>query len=300
VDYVSKPFDPDELVARVIGPIAERRALRKKFDVARQEWVNLAVGLRIVAASAAMSALVERLRAIAASDWCVLLHGERGSGRKTLARLIHEESPRRQGPYVVVPCEALVETMIEAEVGGLAPGAACDGWLRQAEGGTLVLDGVDRLPQAAQSTLARVLAEPTAVARRGPDWQPRGIRVVATAESDLFGEVTAERFLESLYFRLSTVMAAVPPLREREEDLLPLIVAILSSLSPSWASPPIVEPSAYRALSAYRFPGNVSELAWALKYAFSMADAAPITAAHLPPRIAGEAEREAGAEGLPM
>jgi DNA-binding NtrC family response regulator len=303
LDYVQKPFDPQEFVGRVIEPIAERRALRKRFEAARHEWVDLAVGLRVVAVSPPMRALTERLKALAQSDSAVLLHGEHGSGRKTLARLIHEESPRRHGPYVVVPCVSVLEKAGPAGTGP-QPG---DGWFWQAKGGTLVLDGVDRVGPQAHAHLAALLSEVDARARRDPDWSPRGVRVVATAETDLVGALEAGQISQSLFFRFSAASLFVPPLRERHEDLLPLIAGVLCSLAPRWAAPPPIEPSAYLALQAYGFPGNVTELTWALEHALLMADTAPIERRHLPARVRGESDSGSGLgsesetmDGLPM
>ncbi len=256
-----------------------------------------------------MRAVVERLEVVAASDSAVLLHGERGTGKKTLARMIHDASPRHLGPFVVVPCAQLAQLIVESELRALAStddrarDADRDAWFRQAEGGTLVLDGVDRIAPNAQATLARVLADPVSAPRHGASLaandQPRGVRVVATAETDLSSRVISGAFLEPLFYRLSAAVAEVPALRDREADLLPLIVGILSDLAPGAATTPFFEPSAYHAVLAYSFPGNVSELAWALKYAFLMADSAPIDAAHLPHRIAIP-RPSASAGGLPM
>ncbi len=289
VDYVKKPFDPDEFAAQVIGPIAERRALRKELDEARARWVMTRLGVKIVAASRPMRSLVDRLATIAQSDASVLLDGERGTGKRTLARLVHEESPRRLGPLFVIPCGALTDALAEddARHGGDGPTRAAI--LRDGEGGTLVLDGVDRLSLPAQERLARLLGEPASAPRRGPDWQPRGVRVVATAEADLAERVRAGTFLDTLFFRIAAARSTVPPLRERRGDMVPLVAAILASLAPTWTQPPSVEPSARDALEAYDFPGNVAELTWALKYALLMADSHPIEAAHLPNRIAAAA-----------
>ena len=299
LDYVVKPFDAERLVDRIIAPIAERRALRKQLEAAREEWVTAAVGVRVVAASPQMRGVIERLRVVAASESPVLLHGEKGTGKKTLARLVHEESPRRLGPFVVVPCASLSELIVEAELRALSDAGDRDAWFGQAEGGTLVLAGIDQVPASVQSTLARVLAEPGSAARRGADWQPRGVRVVATAQTDLAVKVASGEFLESLFYRLSAAATEVAPLRQRPGDLLPLVAGILASLAPGWAGPPAIEPDAFAALAAYSFPGNVSELAWALKYAFLMADTSPIERAHLPLRITGAAA-DPGADGLAM
>ncbi len=290
VDYVTKPFDPEELVARVVRPIAERRALRASLESARMAWVDKKLGAHIAAESRSMRMLLEFVKGFAQSDVSVLLHGERGAGKKSIARVLHEESPRREGPFIVVPCASLPDLMLESELlylTGSDPSRR-DAWFQVAEGGTLVLDGIDELKLSAQSSLVRVLGEPAMAARRDETWQPRGVRVVATSKREPLQLVDGGELLESLYFRAARVVAHVPPLRERQEDLLPLVAELLAALSPSWAKPSSIEPSAIAALARYPFPGNVAELAWALECALFIADTAPIEAKHLPPRIAGD------------
>jgi DNA-binding NtrC family response regulator len=295
LDYVVKPFDADRLIERIIVPIAERRAFRRQFEAARVEWINVAVGIRVVATSMQMKAVVDRVKAVAQGDSSVLLYGENGTGKKTLARLLHEASPRRLAPFVVVPWATLADLIVESELRALDGVGDRDAWFRQAEGGTLVLDGIDQAPLSVQAALARVLAEPSSTARRGTDWQPRGVRVVATARTDLSANVKSGAFLEALFYLSAAAGIEVAPLRERKADLMPLVAGILSSLAPGWASIPSIEPGAYAALAAYSFPGNVSELDWALRYAFSQAGTAPIAVTHLPQRI-WHGERDAGAD----
>ncbi len=286
VDYVTKPFDPDELVERIVRPIAERRALRKSLEIARVQWVDKRLGAHVVAESRPMRILLERIKAFAQSDVPVLLLGERGTGKKSVARVLHAESPRRDGPFVVLSCPTLPDLMLESELRHLgADPAQRDEWFRAAAAGTLVLDGIDALKPSAQSALLRVLGESATAPHRDQDWQPHGVRVVATTQRDLVELVRAGEFLEPLYFRVAGVVARVPPLREREGDLLPLVAEILAILSPSWAKPSSIEPSAIAALAKYPFAGNVGELRWALECALFAADAAAIEAKHLPPRM---------------
>jgi DNA-binding NtrC family response regulator len=242
-----------------------------------------------------MRALVERLTIAAQDDAPVLLYGEEGTGKKTLARLLHERGPRREGPFVVVPCATLSQVMIDSELRALSAGADFgrrDAWFREAEGGTLVLDGVDQLPASAQANLIRVLTEPGSLAVRDEKRRPKGVRVVATAGEGAMGRVATGEWIEPLFFRLAGLAAHVPPLREREGDLLPLAAELLSRLSP-WSKPPAIEPTAWGALTKYPFPGNVAELMWALQWALLLADKSPIDLEDLPLRVRRSAAEEA-------
>ncbi|HEY2511151.1 MAG TPA: sigma-54 dependent transcriptional regulator [Polyangiaceae bacterium] len=293
VDYVLKPFDPVEFVAKVVTPIADERTVRRAVEEARARTGRdeARAGRRIVAISGVMQLLVGRLKALAHSDASILLRGETGTGKKSLARLLHEESPRRGGPFVVVPCSALPDLMMDAELRELASGCTPgrrDAWFHAADGGTLVLDAVEDLPLEAQSSLIRVLSEPDTAARRGNGWQPRGVRVVATSRQDLAGRVALRQFLDGLYFRIAGFVLEVPPLRERDGDLVPLIAELLSRAA--GARSVSLSTAARVALARYSFPGNVSELDALLEGALQVAGAGPIDAPHLPPRVARGAE----------
>jgi DNA-binding NtrC family response regulator len=287
LEYVTKPFDPVDFVRRIVGPLAERRALQDSIATAHRAHAQ-ATRTHVIAESEAMWTLLGRVKGFAQSDVPLLLHGERGTGKKTLARMLHESSPRRDGPFVIVTCGTLPDLMLEAEL-QYASGAGIarrEAWFREAEGGTLVLDGVDTLKLSAQAAVVRVLTEPSTSAHRDDLRQPRGVRVVATSQRDPRDLVKSGQLLESLYFRIAGVTDRVPPLREREGDLLPLVADILATLTRNRTRPSSIEPSAIEALSRHTFPGNVAELAWALESALFLAGPAPIEAKHLTPRIA--------------
>jgi len=295
VEFLVKPFDVAELEQRILRPIDERRALKRSLDAALSERIDRRLGLHVVAASPKMRALVERLTIAAHDDAPVLLYGEPGVGKKTLARIAHERGLRKDGPFVVVACAALPELMMEAELRALSAGGDFlqrDAWFREAEGGTIVLDGVDRLPESTQVNLVRVLAEPATLPRRDDKGIPRGVRVVATARENMTQQGHAG-CTEPLFFRLAGLALRVPPLRERDEDRVPLAAELLTQQSP-WGRAPRIEPEAWAALSSYPFPGNVTELAWALKWALLMADTSPIDTEDLPPRIRQNASEPRG------
>ena len=292
IDYVTKPFDPDEFVAKVIGPIAERFALRRELDRARLVASEGRAGDRLVAQSPPMQKLLEQIEQLAHTDVPVLLTGERGTGKKIVARTLHERGPRRNGPFVILPCTALPDLMLESELKELSDARkpTRDAWFRSASRGTIVLDGVDTLPIAAQSTLLRAIQEPGMLAHRTNEWLPVGVRLVATARKSLTKMVREGHFLEGLYFRLNAMSLKVAPLRERKADLLPLVVELLNRMTPRDRELPLLEPRAWEALSRYAFPGNTHELVWALEHAITLADGKPIDIGHLPARITnGEA-----------
>jgi two-component system response regulator HydG len=284
VDYVSKPFDPGEFAANVVGPIAERHALRKKFEETRSELLKREAGASLVGASLVMRQLQDRIAVAASTDASVLVTGERGSGKKLVARAIHAESPRREGPLVVVPCEALPDlTLCE----GLVDVSSCpprDTWFRAASGGTLVLDGVECLSASAATTLAGLMDQPTLHARRHRDWQPLGVRVISLSTED--APALAERaFLQPLRMRLDGLKVRVPPLRDREGDLYLLVCHLLRELTPPAVRAPGLTPRAWRALTTHPFRDNVRELAWVLERALALSRGGEIDVEHLPEEV---------------
>ena len=281
VDYVTKPFDPDEFAHAIVAPIEERRSLRKSFEDARARLTARSTGVALVAVSAPMRHLVVRLGVLAFTDASVLVTGDRGSGKELVARTIHAQGPRRDGPMIIVDC-AIVSDVTQA--------------VREAAGGTLVLDGVEELSLVSQAYLARALDEPSAVARRSAGWKPLGVRLVTLAKDALRGRVDGGALLESLHYRLNGVQLHVPTLKERREDLCPLVTQLLRELVPPGRTLPSITLSAWAALTNYDFTGNVRELRWALEHTLSMADGSPLDEAHLPasvrrarPELAGRA-----------
>ncbi len=287
IDFVTKPFDPDEFTTRVVGPIADRQSLRKRFEQARSEIVGRDAGSALVGSSRIMKQLVDRASVIATSDAAVLITGAAGTGKKLLARTIHARSPRSGGPFVVVPCASLPDLMLESELrdlSNMADRVHRDAWFRSASGGTLVLDGLDLLPIGAQSGLLRVVEEATTRARRDHSWQPLGVRVISIARAALSESVAARQFLDALYFRLNTVQLRVPSLAERDGDLHLLAAHILRNLAPAGATVrrPGLSPRAWRALANHEFSGNVRELASVLERALALANGDEIDLEDLP------------------
>jgi DNA-binding NtrC family response regulator len=297
-DYVTKPFDCEEFSLRVIGRIAERRALRAELEQARAELVGREVGSLIVGHSPAMARLLERIDTIAQSDAHVLITGETGTGKELVARTLHARSARRGGPFVAVNCAAFNEAALEHELfGGERGGALKPGRLGAAHGGTILLDEVAELPLAVQARLLRVIndgvLEPV-----GIDAPSKvDVRVMSATHVDLRDRVTAGLFREDLLLAIKVLDIAIPPLRERKGDLPLLLQYFMKRLSPPGMVPPGIAPRAWSALAEYAWPGNVREFSHAIERALVLAHGSEIDVEHLPPDVlARDAAHELDAE----
>jgi DNA-binding NtrC family response regulator len=265
-DYVEKPFDNTEL----------KTLVRRALDVTRlsreNRYLRAELGHRysldaIVAESDALREVLDRVRRAARSPSTVLVSGESGTGKELVARAVHYHSERVSRPFVAVNCKALAEGVLESELFGHVRGAftgadrARAGLFEQASGGTLFLDEIAETDPAFQAKLLRVLQERT-IQRVGDTEERRvDVRVVAATNRDLRAEVSAGRFREDLYFRLAVIPIALPPLRERPEDVLPLARHFLERWNQrlerqvaGWS------PEVEALLLRHPWPGNVREL----------------------------------------
>ncbi len=288
VDYVLKPFDPENLARRLVDPIAAARALHDRFGGAPRPDHTHAPNPQLITASPAMQHVVERLGLFAPSDVPIVVTGERGTGKKLVARTVHEAGSRREGPLVTFDATLLHEVIFASEWGDIGDDdPPRDAWFREAETGTLVLDGVENLSRATQARLLRVLDEPAAPAHGTAEWEPRGVRVVALSRVNLADRVVAGEFLESLYYRLAGAELHMPRLAERREDLHPLVAALLDEIGPVSPGARRLTPAAWTVLEAYAFPGNGAELRSMLEHGLALAEGGPIDVVHLPAAIVG-------------
>jgi DNA-binding NtrC family response regulator len=246
----------------------------------------------VVAASPAMRPLVHFVERAAACDSTVLLLGESGTGKEVLARALHQRSHRASGPFVAVNCAAISGSLLESELFGHERGAFTGAFARKpgrfelADGGTLLLDELAELSPEAQAELLRVLEERTVTRVGGTHPVAVDVRVIAATHADLKEAVAAGRFREDLYYRLSVLVAAIPPLRERREDIDALARHFLARLvchAPRRVDG--ISPAAMTALTGHRWPGNVRELRNVIERAVMLGANPVIEVDDLPPEI---------------
>jgi transcriptional regulator with GAF, ATPase, and Fis domain len=259
----------------------------------------------LIARSAVMLRIFQLVEDLEESDATVLISGESGTGKELVARAIHEHSPHRRGAFVAVNCGALPGELLESELFGHVRGAFT-GAVRDREGrfelasdGTLFLDEVGDLPLHLQVKLLRVLQEHT-FERVGESRSRRSdARIIAATNLDLRRAALEGRFRDDLFYRLRVVPIEVPPLRERREDIEPLVGHLLSRVSARHGRSLILAPEAMRALLGYDWPGNVRELENALEFAVAVSKGQTIQAQDLPAEVLAPAAAAATTSAVP-
>jgi DNA-binding NtrC family response regulator len=297
VDYIVKPFDPEELSV-VIQKIVQQQAMARENVLLRKALRRDFQFHDIVSRSPAMQGALDVARSAAHTSSTVLILGESGTGKELLARAIHAESERRAGPFVAVSCAALPDTLLESELFGHERGAFTGavarrkGTFEAAHGGTLFLDEIGDISPKLQLDLLRVLEDRRFQRVGGTDAVSVDVRIIAATNRDLKKAVEADRFREDLYYRLHVVPITLPPLRERREDIPLLVEHLLERLTVELKRPANgLSRDAMALLMTYAFPGNIRELRNILERALVVATGPAIQAAdlHLP--------AEAGAAG---
>ena len=292
-EYLTRPLSPAEIQQLLDG---------KRSDTGRppspRRTSDRFVAPGILGVSRSMKDLVERARRVAEGSASVLILGETGTGKSLIARTIHESSPRRNKPFVVVNCAALTDQLLESELFGHEKGSftgatkSKPGLFEVADGGTLFLDEVGEMSAAMQAKLLTVLD--TGELRRVGGTRVRKVdtRIVAATNKDLGEEVQEDRFREDLLFRLNVVTLTVPPLRERPDDLRLLVEHFLERFHPSGRPALEIDPGAMRLLLQHAWPGNVREVANTIEGLVLLAPGPVIRADDLPPAIRPAIHRE--------
>ena len=304
-DFVTKPFQPDEILLRVRNALEKSRL---KEEVRRlQTEAKSAFGIEgIVGNSEAIRRVLSILPRVAQTDSTVLITGESGTGKELFARAIGTASRRAQGPFVSVSCAALPETLLESELFGYAKGAhntantARKGLIEEANGGTFFLDEIGEAPVAVQVKLLRVLEE-RSLRRLGDNRLiPVDVRLVAATNQNLADLIKAGRFRADLYYRLNVVPLRIPPLRERIEDI-PLLIAHFIAKYNQKNSRRVggVSPEARALMMGYGWPGNVRELENIIQRMMAVSTNEILGVTDLPEEIRGmETVNQAKPKGL--
>jgi DNA-binding NtrC family response regulator len=286
-DYLPKPFDNDELRV-VVRRVAETVLLRREHRRLLAQ-VQGAYGFeQIVGGGAAMRRVFEIIDKVADADVTVLIVGESGTGKELVANALHYRSPRRARPLVKMNCAALSRELVESELFGHERGAFTgavarrEGKFEAADGGTLFLDEVGDMPLETQAKLLRAIQEKEFERVGGNTPIKVDVRLIAATHHDLEAAVRAGRFREDLYYRLRVVEVAIPPLRERREDIPLLVDRFLKDAVERFQR--VVKPltgEALRACAAHEWKGNVRELKSAVEQALLLAPGPEITPADL-------------------
>jgi DNA-binding NtrC family response regulator len=315
-DFQAANLGPEvERLREAVGRRVKELDRRERMLERRERELNLlrhrasrhAASKHFIARSSAMEEVLELAARVAPLDTTVLVYGESGTGKEFIVRMVHDQSPRASAPFVSINCAALTETLLESELFGHVRGAFTGavrekaGLFEVAGSGTIFLDEIGEVAPTIQAKLLRALQE-REIRRVGAE---RNItinaRVVAATNRDLRAAVDAGTFREDLYFRLGAFVITVPPLRERREDIPPLVhhflVRAASRMKKDVAS---VSAEAMTALMNYDWPGNVRELEHAVERAVILANGPSIRVRELPPEVTQKARRRTGDDTLDL
>jgi DNA-binding NtrC family response regulator len=288
VDYLPKPFQPKDIALRMERAL-ERRAMTLELSRLRTQVSERFSVAGIMGRSIALEEIIALVRRIADSPATVLVTGPSGTGKEVVARALHGESRRRGRRFVAVNCAAIPEPLLEAELFGVKKGAYTDaradraGMFQEANGGTLFLDEIGDLAPPLQAKILRVLQEREVRPVGAPTPEPVDVRVVAATNRDLRAAVSDRSFREDLFYRLAVIEIAIPPLRHRPDDILPLAEHFLTRAAGRAGKPLLgLSGAAVKRLLAHDWPGNVRELENAIERAVALCDGERISPDDLP------------------
>jgi DNA-binding NtrC family response regulator len=292
-DYLSKPFKIDELLVQVGRALENRNLIRENRALKRQLGSQVQLS-SLVGRSPAMLEVYKKIAMVSDSRSTVLIYGESGTGKELVAKAIHHNGPRTNQRFLAVNCGALTESLLESELFGHVRGSFTGafgntrGIFEEASGGTVFLDEVAEMSPALQVKLLRTLEEQE-VRRVGSNRPiPIDVRIIAASNRNLAERVEQGKFRQDLYYRLRVIEIALPPLRERTEDVPLLVEHFLKKLEHERGRMFSVTPQALSVLVSYAWPGNVRELENALEAAVALTRAGVLTPEDLPPKVRAE------------
>jgi two-component system, NtrC family, response regulator PilR len=290
-DYLVKPFDVDELKI-VLRNALEREELREENRLLKAEFRTRHGLERILGVSRAMVPVFDMIRSVGATSTTVLITGESGTGKELVAKAIHAQSARSEGPFVSVSCAAVAETLLESELFGHVKGAFTDahqnkkGLFEAAHRGTIFLDEVGETPAPMQAKLLRALQEKRIRRVGGTDEIDVDVRVIAATNRSLEAMVREKRFREDLFYRLNVIPIHLPPLRQRQEDIPLLAEHFLERFATEMGKPlRRISQQAMERLLAWAWPGNVRELENVLERAVALETTEAILVERLPETV---------------
>jgi len=289
-DFLTKPLDLEHLGLSVTRTL-QRQQLEQELSYYRR-LLDQGEFHGMIGSSPVMRQLFTQIQQVAPVDSPVLVTGESGVGKELVARAIHRESERRNGPFVAINCGGIAANLLESELFGHAAGAftgaskARRGLFAAANGGTLMLDEIGEMPMEMQASLLRTLQDGRVRPVGSNTEQDLDVRIIAATNRELPEEVAEGRFREDLYYRLETFAIEVPPLRQRGDDLERLIAHLINQFNQRRQFPVDgLTGEALTLLKHYDFPGNVRELANIMERAVTFCSDSHIKPEHLPPRV---------------
>jgi DNA-binding NtrC family response regulator len=301
---VEKPFDPDEVIGLVRNAF-ERRKLVVENSELRRRLAEQAADSEILGSAPGIQRVLETIASVADADANVLILGESGTGKELIANALHERSGRHEGPFVKINCAALPKDLIESELFGHTKGSFTGattekvGLLEEAHKGSLLLDEITEMPVDLQAKLLRVLEERVVRRLGGAKSIPVDFRLLSSTNRSAEQAVKDGHLRQDLYFRINTVTIAVPPLRERRDDIPILVRAFLDRYrAKHQRAVDVIEPEAYRRMLSYAWPGNVRELQHAIERAVLIARGKEITLADLPESLQHAASETGGSSTI--
>jgi DNA-binding NtrC family response regulator len=288
-DYLRKTANADELRTSVTRALGHGRMLREVRRLRGEVAEARGLGDRPVGNSPRIREVMTLAERVAPSDASVMIYGESGTGKELLARVIHRNSSRRDGPFVAFDCSALAPSLVETELFGHEKGAftgaqrARRGLFREASGGTLFLDEIGDVAPEVQNKLLRVIQEREIKPVGGDVFVKIDVRILAATNKNLRQLIRDGKFREDLYYRLAVVPLELPPLRDRKEDIPELVAYFLARRKGAGPRPHRMSPAALARLDAYTWPGNIRELENVIERAAILSDGQEIHTRDLPP-----------------